>query len=220
MICVSLAEKTLEESLAALVGLPFAEIRMDAMEGLSLGDVGVLFSSHNRLIATCRPGRLIDDIRKARILKAIEAGAAYVDVELDAQEQYREEIIAKAKQHGCEVIISFHDIDGTPDRPTLEATLSACFRKGADIAKIACMIRSAKDIARLLGLLDDSRKIVVIGMGEKGRITRVVAPMLGSPFTFASLSEGKETAEGQIDKGRLENLMNTLSRRVSMEAGS
>ena len=28
-------------------------------------------------------------------------------------------------------------------------------------------------------------------MGNKGRITRIAAPLLGSPFTFASLIEGK-----------------------------
>ena len=82
MICVSLAEPTLGECLAALVGLPFAEIRLDRMEGLSLEDVGTLSSSHERLIATCAPGSLPDNARKARLLAAVAAGAAYVDVEL------------------------------------------------------------------------------------------------------------------------------------------
>lgn len=220
MICVSLAERTLAETLAALAGLPFAEIRLDWMESLSLEDVGVLFSRHTRLIATCRPGSFPRSARKERLLTAIGAGAAYVDVELDAEDPYRKEIIAKAKEHGCRVIISFHDSEKTPDRQTLSAIVSACFRKGADIAKIACTIRSARDSARLFGLLDDARKIVVIGMGEKGRITRIVAPILGSPFTFASLSEGRETAEGQFDWERLEDLMESLNWQAPPEAGS
>ena len=219
MICVSLAEKTLEETLAALVGLPFAEIRMDAMEGLSRGDVDGLFSRHNRLIATCRPGRFTDDIRKTRLLAAIEAGAAYVDVELDAQDYTGRRSSQRQRHMGARSSFPFMITRGHRTGRTLEATLSACFRKGADIAKIACTIRSAGDTARLLGLLDDTRKIVAIGMGEKGRITRVVAPMMGSPFTFASLSEGRETAEGQIDKGRLEDLMKALGRGLSMEVG-
>ena len=60
----------------------------------------------------------------------------------------------------------------------------------------------------------------MIGMGKKGRITRVVAPLVGSPFTFASLIEGRETAEGQIDKAALGSLMETLKQRVSVEVGS
>ncbi len=45
--------------------------------------------------------------------------------------------------------------------------------------------------------------MVIIGMGEKGVITRVAAPMLGAEFTFASAETGKETAPGQISKERL-----------------
>jgi len=220
MICVSLAEATVEELLTALVGLPFAEIRMDRTEGLSPIDAAKLFGGHPRLIATCRPGKLADDARKDLLLAAIQAGAAYVDVELDAPDPYREEIVAEAMEHGCEVIISFHDMEKTPDRQALSHIVSACFQKGAHIAKIACAVRSAGDCARLLGLLDDARRIVAVGMGEKGRVTRVVAPLLGSPFTFASRAKGRETAEGQIDADRLEHLMRTLGDQLSAEGGT
>ena len=82
------------------------------------------------------------------------------------------------------------------------------------------MVHSSRDNARLLGLLDDSKKIVVIGMGDKGRITRIAAPLLGSPFTFASLSKGKETAPGQIDKEKLEALLRNIAEsQVEVEAG-
>jgi 3-dehydroquinate dehydratase-1 len=49
-------------------------------------------------------------------------------------------------------------------------------------------------------------------MGVKGRILRVVAPLLGSPFTFASLSEGRQTAEGQMDRETLFRLVETVRR--------
>ena len=209
MICVSLAEVTLEDCLRALESLPFAEIRMDLIH-LSLDQVAALFSRHKRLIATCRQGELADDERKARLLTAIDSGAAYVDVEVESKRTYRKEIAARAKSCGCEIIVSFHDYEKTPEKSRLETIVSECFHAGADIAKIACMIRSEKENARLLGLLDDQRKIIVVGMGPKGSITRVVAPLLGSPFTFASLSKGKETADGQIDRKRLSGLIQAL----------
>jgi 3-dehydroquinate dehydratase-1 len=220
MICASLAEASLAECLTALEGLALAEMRLDRMEGLSLEDVATLFSYHKRLIATCRPGGFSDDARKARLLAAVAAGAAYVDIELESKDGYREEIITKAREFGCEIIVSFHDYEKTPDRKTLSAIVEGSFLKGADIVKIACTVRSERDNARLLGLLDDLRKIVVIGMGEKGRITRVAAPFLGSPFTFASLAEGRQTAEGQIDKATLESLAETLRQHVWMEPAS
>jgi 3-dehydroquinate dehydratase type I len=211
MICVSLAEPTLAGCFAALVGLPFAEIRMDRMH-LSAVDVHALFSSHRRLIATCRPGEFPDEEREELLIAAIDAGAAYVDVEVDSEGPYRDAIVARARQAGCEVIVSFHDHHRTPDRAELEARRAACFEAGADIAKIACKAHTGRDNARLLGLLDDRRKVVVIAMGAEGRITRVVAPLLGSPFTFASSAEGRETAEGQMDRETLFRLMETVRR--------
>jgi 3-dehydroquinate dehydratase-1 len=47
-------------------------------------------------------------------------------------------------------------------------------------------------------------------MGPKGRLTRVVAPLLGSQFTYASAAGGKETAEGQIEREELEKIMEAL----------
>jgi 3-dehydroquinate dehydratase type I len=210
MICVSLAEKTPAACLAALEHLAFAEIRLDRMIVDAPG-ARDLFSRHRNLIATCAPGAFPDGRRKALLLAAIEGGAAYVDVELGAACDFRDDVIARAREAGCAVIISFHDYEATPSRSDLERTVRACFDRGADIAKIACAVRTKAESARLLGLLDDTRRIVVIGMGPAGRITRVVAPLLGSPFTFASLAEGKETADGQIDHITLAGLLGTLS---------
>lgn len=209
MICVSLAEESVAGCLAALEELDFAEIRIDRMR-LTRDGIRMLFSAPKTLIATCRPGSHVDKDRKKFLIRAIESGAAFVDVEVESEESYRKEVIAKARSCGRNVIVSFHDYVKTPERQVLERMVDSCFQAGADIAKIACMVHSRRDQARLLGLLDDRRKIVVIGMGEKGKITRILAPLLGSPFTFASLSKGKETAAGQIDKKTLEELLRKL----------
>lgn len=221
MICVSLAEESVAGCLAALKELDFAEIRIDMMR-LTLDDIRTLFSLPMRLIATCRPGSILDKYRKKFLMEAIESGAAFVDVEVESERSYREEIIAKARACSCRVIVSFHDYVRTPARHVLERVVDSCFRAGADIAKIACTVHLEQDNARLLGLLDDSKKILVIGMGETGKITRIVAPLLGSPFTFASLSGGKETAAGQIDKETLEGLLRNLAEsqvKVEVEVG-
>ena len=211
MICVSLAELTLAECLETLKGLPFAEIRLDRMH-LSSTEVAAVFSGHKRLIATCRPGEAPKEERKGLLLAAIDSGAAYVDVEVDAEASFRDEIKARARKAGCTVIVSFHDHSKTPEREELAARVATCFEAGADIAKIACRAHTDRDNARLLGLLDHGGKIVVVAMGAKGRIVRVAAPLLGSPFTFASLSEGRETAEGQMDKRTLSRLVEFLRR--------
>lgn len=209
MICVSITEETFEKCLYALKGIDFAEIRIDKM-AVEVEDVKKIFNQHPKLIATCRPGRVDDKKRKELLLVAIEAGAAFVDVEVESDDEYKNTIIEKARSAGCRIIVSYHNFEKTPQRVELEHILNWCFDSGADIAKIACRVNSEKDNARLLGLLNETRSLVVVGIGDKGKISRVVAPLLGSPFTYASLIAGKETAEGQIDKETLKRIFQTL----------
>ncbi|OPY74316.1 MAG: 3-dehydroquinate dehydratase [Syntrophorhabdus sp. PtaU1.Bin058] len=222
MICVSIAESTAGACLEALAGLAFAEIRMDRMEELTVDDVRDIFSigmsAGVDLVATCRPGAFSEDERKQLLVTAIESGAAYVDIEEDSDGSFKREIIAKARPRSCAVIVSFHDYEGTPEREDLLRIVSRCFESGGDIAKIACMVNSERDSARLLGLLDSGRDIIVIGMGGKGRITRIVAPLLGSPFTYAAPARGRETADGQLDRETLERYLKLLPEDGSGES--
>ncbi|OPY71647.1 MAG: 3-dehydroquinate dehydratase [Syntrophorhabdus sp. PtaU1.Bin002] len=212
MICVSIAERSTEACLKALSGLDFAEIRMEGMN-LTLEDIRTIFSQSLTLMATCRPGILEDGQRRDLLISAIEAGARYVDIEAGSDSRYRQAIVDRARACGCQVVMSFHDYNRTPPLKTLKQIISLCFAEGADIAKIACKVHSERDNIRLLCLLDREKsggELVVIGMGEQGRITRIVAPLLGSPFTYASLAEGKETASGQVSKNKLENIMRLI----------
>jgi 3-dehydroquinate dehydratase-1 len=215
MICVSISCRGLAACRKALEGVKLAEIRLDLC-GLGEKEAGRLFSSARaagkKLIATCRPGRLGREAaeRKALLLAAIGAGASFVDVELEAPPAFRKEIERMARAKGCTVIISHHDYRGTPPEAGLKRIVARCLAAGADMAKVACTPHSGADNARLLGLLGSGRKLVVIGMGPKGRITRVAAPLLGSPFTYASAGRGKETAGGQMTKRELERIFRML----------
>ncbi|MFH0885311.1 MAG: type I 3-dehydroquinate dehydratase [Candidatus Micrarchaeota archaeon] len=212
MICVSIAEHTVDGCIKALEGLTLAEIRMDAFEPneLSPANIRRIFSLPLKLIATCRPGIRDEEHRRNALMNAIESGAAYVDIEVESDDGLKSDVAAKARGKGCKVIVSYHDYRKTPPSEELRQIIEWCFQSGADIAKISCMANSEKDNARLLGLLDLGRPLIVIGMGDKGRLTRVVAPLLGAAFTYASASMGKETAPGQIDKARLEKIMEDL----------
>lgn len=209
MICVSLAEPTVSACLRALEGLKLAEIRLDRMR-LGVRGVQRIFSSPVRLIATCRPGRMPEAKRRRLLLAAIGAGAAFVDVELESAVETRRMIIRQAGEANCRVIVSYHDFERTPSRSRLEEIVARGFAAGADIVKIACLVRGPRDNARLLGLLDSPRPLVVVGMGPRGRITRIAAPLLGSVLAYAADEEGRETAPGQMTAAVLERLIGEL----------
>jgi 3-dehydroquinate dehydratase-1 len=209
MICVSIAEPTLAECLAALKGLAFAEIRIDKT-GLSSVEVKQLFSEPVKLIATCRPGTRSEDERRAALLGAIAAGAAYVDIEVDSAPDFREAIRAAAREKNCRIIVSYHNFKETPLKHYLLQVIEECFDLGADIAKIICRVQNPQDCVRILSLYESRKNVIALGMGELGVITRIVAPFLGAPLTYASLAPGKETAEGQPDLETLQAVMKFL----------
>jgi len=206
MICVSLAEPTAAACLRALEGVGLAEIRLDKMR---IGPAGVrqIFTRHRPLVATCRPGGMPENKRRRLLLAAVEAGAAFVDIELEAGAGFRRRLLGAAHARNCRVIVSHHDFRKTPPMAELEAAVRRARASGADIVKIACRVRERRDNARLLGLLDLESPLIVVGMGKRGRLTRIAAPLLGSLFTYATLGKGKETAEGQMDAASLERLL-------------
>src|SRR5512136_2042395 len=110
MICVSIAEPTLAENVAALRGLDLVEIRIDRT-GLTPLEVKELFSRPVKLIATCRPGTRPDEERLAVLLAAIHAGAAYVDVELEGEPRTKEMILKAAREKSCRIIMSYHNLN-------------------------------------------------------------------------------------------------------------
>jgi len=202
MICVSLAEPSYRRTAAALrrPGLTLAEVRLD-LTPLRPGEIAGLFGGPVPLIATFRPGRASAAERTAALETAVRAGAAFVDIEHDAPPDHRRRLVRAARGRGCRVILSVHSVRRPPAAAELGRQRDALFRRGADIAKIVYRAATAADGLRLLSLYDTPRRerVIALGTGRAGLVTRLAAPFLGAPFTYASLRPGRETAEGQLD---------------------
>jgi 3-dehydroquinate dehydratase-1 len=207
MICVSIAEKSLQACIEALAQEKLAEIRIDQTRSSS-DELRTLCSQQTQIIATCRPGEYSDDERGALLIDAMEAGAQYIDIEVESSDSFKDKMLGKARECGTKIIMSYHDYEKTPYARELEQLIAWCFDSGADIAKIACQANTRAECARILALYnnDDSKQIVAIGMGKLGAITRIAAPLLGAPFTYASISAGRETASGQLTKDTLRSI--------------
>lgn len=202
MICASIAEKDLEVCLKAVEKVEMAEIRIDLTE-FSDEEIRKVFSQRKKLIATCRPGKIKDNDRALMLKVAIVSGATYVDVEFEAPEAYKNDLIDFAHSHQCDVIISYHNYEKTPDLEELEQIVQQCYAQGADLAKIATHVNVNRDNSKILSLYKAPGRLVAVGMGDLGRISRIVAPFLGAEFTYASLNEAGATAPGQISYEKL-----------------
>jgi 3-dehydroquinate dehydratase-1 len=126
-----------------------------------------------------------------------------VDVELRAT-QVLETIAPLASVSGKLLVISHHDFEATAPYEVLADIARRAVAAGADIVKIAAQVNDDADIAILARLLDErpAPNLVVIGMGDRGRPTRLLFPHEGSLFTFAAQGD-RATASGQIAYDRM-----------------
>ena len=147
MICTSIQNKNLEEIFSILErdDIEMAEIRLDLCPELDDEDIQSLFSGTDvPLVATCRIAGSADMREAERRLKvAIEAGAKYVDLELEAPAPMGKRIRRAARDCGTTLIRSYHDYEGTPDMETLREMVTKCRIFGSDIIKVATFAHDA-----------------------------------------------------------------------------
>lgn len=206
-ICLSIWNITYDEVLLHLKNVSLAEIRIDLLN-FTDEQFEIIFSQHKNLISTYRAENDYE-VLLAKYYKAIEFGCAFVDVDIHVPEMYRDKIADLAHSKGCKVILSYHNFYKTPNSQDLTRIIEKIFASGADIAKLACLANSKEDCSRVLGLYEHYCKLVAFSMGDIGKITRLVVPLLGAPFTYASI-DGCETAPGQILYGEVERFLERM----------
>jgi len=135
--------------------------------------------------------------RVEKLLQAIELGADIVDIELRAKNL--EKVVQVIKKR-AECLLSFHDLEKTPPLDMMKQIVQQQSSAGADICKVVTTARSFEDNLSVLRLVAESTstRVVSFAMGPLGAMSRVLCPLVGGDFTYASIEKGKESAEGQI----------------------
>ena len=233
MICTTIQNRTLEQIYEALEHCEMAEIRLDRCE-LSAKEIDELFSSDVPLVATCRISEIAAtepslqelaeqsreikamQIAERRLIRAIEAGARYVDVEMEAQKQMSKRVRQAAHENGTIFIRSYHDFEGTDSLEALKALVEKCLYHGADLVKIVTTAHSQEDVDRVMALYEWCRQedpkgagaladggLVAFCMGEAGHDSRLECLRQGAPYTYAALTEDESAAPGQWPTARM-----------------
>jgi len=226
MLCIPIVATTNEAAVAQMErSAPLAdclELRIDQIKDCNLEQLMNEKQTGTQILVTNRrrdegggfPGT---ERERIELLKdAVALGADYVDIEARTKKPLLRELATQIEKHGRRTrwIISYHDLQRTPAEGALKKRFDACSRTGADIVKICTYAREMDDNLRVLGLIPYARKkgraIIALCMGEKGRISRVMAPLLGSYLSYASLDKGAESAPGQLTIGEMKQIQKIL----------
>ena len=216
-ICITVVGRTLESFLLKLKKAQtlanFVELRVDYIQNINSEMLGVIAKHTNKKsILCCRSrkdrGNFEGTLKEQnKILQSgNNLGFNYLDIDFPIVNK----ITIQNKK--SKFILSYHDFKETLDLKELK-TIVACMRDfKPDVLKFAVMANSQTDVKTLFQLLlnkKENENMIVLGMGNHGKITRLLAPLLGGYLTFASLEEVK-SASGQITYQLMNNFYHNL----------
>ena len=203
-ICVTVPATTTADVLETIHHLKefdLVELRLDyATEALNLR---VLRKSTDvTLIATARllshGGRWVksEDERRALLCSTVQEGFDYVDAEIDSPSIG--ELAAEVHAFGAKLIISRHYLDYAPGLSEIIATHSEARGVGADVVKVVGSAACSTDNLPCLEYLGRKPGNVCFNMGPLGVPSRVLSPLMGGCWTYASASDAGQVAPGQL----------------------
>ncbi len=135
--------------------------------------------------------------RVEQLLQAGELGADIVDIELSTKNL---ENLLKLIKRRTKCLLSFHNLEKTPPLDEMTEIVQKQLKAGADICKVVTTAQGLEDNLTVLQLISEfpGVRLVSFAMGALGAMSRVLCPLLGGDFTYASIEKGKESAEGQM----------------------
>jgi 3-dehydroquinate dehydratase type I len=219
-ICIPIAETTMKDAIKAIKEANrFADLIELRMDYLRKPGLAILLQDRQKpFIITNRHKQeggkyWVNERRRVRILEeAIDLGAEFVDVEFEAKRSWLRDFIANKK--GTRIILSSHNFQETPSQKELRRLCDRMTRLRAGIVKIVTFARSWEDNLLILSLIPYARKrgqeIVAVCMGERGKMSRIFAPLIGAVWTYAALNKNRTSAPGQLTIQELKKIWEKL----------
>lgn len=129
----------------------------------------------------------------------------YIDLEQDVPIPFA--VALKDRHPNIQLIRSYHDFSQTPDN--LTDLIRELYHPIFSYFKIAVFAQTILDTLRLLFFMQSNSQqypLIGIAMGAYGEATRILAPVVGSSFTYGSISDEEAAAPGQLTLAELTNL--------------
>ena len=222
MICVSIQEPSFERckemmlSLAAKGADRIAELRADLCR-FTPEQVSLLVAANPHTIVTSRVESDNPSLSFNRLCAAIEAGAEYIDTELEYPDDLQLQLRNRARSAGTKLIVSWHNFSATPPLKQLLEVYRSCAEKGADVVKIVTTANSLIDATRTMRLYRSVARLprkrgnrpplAAFAMGSAGKFTRYLSLKLGSPLSYTYPDGANATAPGQYSESQLAALL-------------
>lgn len=220
MICVVIKGPTYQEAeqeiSKACAYADLVELRLDHFTAIDLSAIQALRLHFSiPMIFTLRSQeqggnkiqpeeKRLEDLTRLAALKP-----EYLDLESDVPPSFIAEISSRFPE--IKLIISYHHFNQIPE--DLEEIHQKMQKTPAFYTKIAVTPKNSVEALRFLcWAKKSSGKLIAIGMGAEGQLTRILGKVIGSPIIYSSLDEEKTSAPGQLSAQTLVERYNLRSK--------
>ncbi|MCG6534982.1 MAG: type I 3-dehydroquinate dehydratase [Syntrophales bacterium LBB04] len=211
-ICLSLMARSTPEMLQRMeVGFKETDMLELRIDGLPKVDLKKLLAYRKgELLITNRvreEGGAFSGSEEERVgllMEAVARGVGYVDLEAGTKSRFLEKVKNRieALKGQTRLVLSSHYFEGTPSLQVLRKKIEEGKAAGADFIKIVPYALKMEDNLKVIGLIPYAQKkqihLITFCMGEMGKISRLLAPLCGSCWTYASLTQEEASAPGQM----------------------
>lgn len=218
--CLPIIKNTKEEVLITIrenSDYDFFEVWLSYIEDFDTDFVWKISEEFNgKIIFLFRKQNLeksdLEEDLKEKIIKLLENSDNFLD--LDIHDQKEELEFVKQNKSGNKLIVSYHNYKETPSLEELEKISEQMKDYKSEIHKVATFCKDKEDSIKLITLLlklkEEGLKYIVLGMGKEGVVTRVFGAIFGNEMNFAPKSLDEKSAEGQLTRNQLENVLKEL----------
>lgn len=172
----------------------------------AIKDRPLIVSARSREPGSAPSQRQLDLCRQA-----IRSGCVdLIELELSLGEDLPP-LLQYAQSQGVSTIVSSYNTRETPSQESMVETLCRCESFQPALSKIAVATNAKGDVLRLLLAMEEveqrqgKRPRIVVGMGSKGNISRILPSFFGSVLTYASGLTA--SLEGQINVSDLRTIL-------------
>jgi 3-dehydroquinate dehydratase type I len=141
------------------------------------------------------------------LIEAVDRGVEYVDLEARTDGLLLKKLKNRIEslKGRTRLVLSSHYFEGIPPIMGMQKKIDEGVEAGADFIKIVPYAREIEDNLKVFSLIPYAQKkqipVITFCMGELGKLSRLLSPLFGSSWTYASPGQGQESAPGQMSIG-------------------
>lgn len=201
--CISVSNRNnLDEIFKNIPSNSFIEYRLDVH--FSLSEIKKIIENYLAIITL----KVFDEKYYENLFQIIDLLPEFIDIDFNYSQNYLNEILNYTREKNVKSILSYHCEHEFYEQKQIKDLIKKMLSFSPDIVKFVFKLKNSSSSDTLMNLYGEipKEKIILFGVGENFKHTRIEALKRGAPFMYFYHPSLGKTAEGQFSIDEIVNL--------------